>query len=97
MHIPAHHSALLIFGERFSVRLPRRTVPIWVSDPMGLARPLRMARTPAINVVLTAPRPTSSTPNLPFAGAISAFFTTANYIILVASAQLSGLGAAFGH
>jgi hypothetical protein len=32
-------------------------------------------------VVLTAPRPTRSTPNLPFAGVISRFFTTGNYII----------------
>src|SRR5438034_10433961 len=61
----------LIFGERFSVRLPRRTVPIWVSDPIGLANPLRTAITPAIVVVLTAPRPTSSTPSLPRAGAMS--------------------------
>jgi hypothetical protein len=30
-----------------------------------------MASTPAIVVVLTAPKPTSSTPNLPRAGAIS--------------------------
>ena len=30
----------LIFGERFSVRLPRRIVPICVSDPMGLREAL---------------------------------------------------------
>src|SRR5438874_9987589 len=30
---------------------------------------------------LTAPRPTRRMPSLPWAGAISAFFTTANYII----------------
>jgi hypothetical protein len=52
----------LIFGERPSVRLPRRTVPICVSDPIGLAKPLRIASTPAMVVVLTAPRPTRSTP-----------------------------------
>ena len=26
-------------GERLSVRLPRRIVPIWVSEPIGLAMP----------------------------------------------------------
>src|SRR5436853_469740 len=60
----------LIFGDRPSVRFPRRTVPIWVSDPIGLARPRRMASTPAMNVVLTAPRPTSSTPRAARAGAL---------------------------
>src|SRR5262245_19660050 len=60
-----------IFGERPSVRLPRRTVPICVSDPIGLARPFRIASTPAMVVVLTAPRPTSRTPSLPTAGAMS--------------------------
>src|SRR3954467_10982859 len=61
----------LILGDRPSVRFPRRTVPICVSDPIGFAMPLRMASTPAIVVVLTAPKPTSSTPSLPLAGAIS--------------------------
>ena len=61
-------------GERPSVRLPSRIVPIWVSEPMGFASPLRMARTPAMVVVLTAPRPTSRTPSLPWAGAISTGF-----------------------
>ena len=28
----------MISGERFSVRLPSRIVPIWVSEPIGLAR-----------------------------------------------------------
>src|SRR6187200_1510430 len=70
----------LIFGELLSVRLPRRIVPIWVSDPIGLARPLRMAMTPAIVVVLTAPRPTRRMPNFPWAGAISeACFTLEIY------------------
>src|SRR5689334_11316310 len=73
-------TASLILGERPSVRLPRRIVPICVSDPMGLASPFRTARTPAIVVVLTAPRPTRRMPNLPFAGAISTFFTAGNYI-----------------
>jgi SAM-dependent methyltransferase len=48
---------------------------------MGLASPLRIASTPAIVVVLTAPRPTSRMPSVPFAGAISGFFTAGNYII----------------
>jgi hypothetical protein len=43
-------------------------VPICVSDPMGFASPRRMASTPAIIVVATAPMPTTMIPNLPFAG-----------------------------
>ena len=62
---PASGTNSLIFGERPSVRLPRRIVPICVSEPIGFARPLRMAMTPAMVVVLTAPRPTSRTPSLP--------------------------------
>src|SRR4029078_1579491 len=54
-------------GEFASVRLPRRMVPIWVSDPIGLASPLRIGSTPAIVVVLTAPRPTSMIPSFPSA------------------------------
>ena len=54
----------LISGERPSVRFPRRTVPIWVNDPIGGASPRRTAMTPAIVVVLTAPRPTSRMPEL---------------------------------
>jgi alkanesulfonate monooxygenase SsuD/methylene tetrahydromethanopterin reductase-like flavin-dependent oxidoreductase (luciferase family) len=50
------------------------------SDPMGFARPLRMAMTPAMVVVLTAPRPTSNTPSFPSAGAMSkACFTLERY------------------
>ena len=60
----------LIFGERPSVRFPTRIVPICVSDPIGFASPLRIAHTPAIVVVATAPSPTSRTPSLPCAGAI---------------------------
>src|SRR3954447_2726965 len=55
-------------GERWSVLFPRRMVPVWVSDPTGVARPLPIAITPAMNVVLTAPRPTRSTPSLPVGG-----------------------------
>src|SRR5580704_14675236 len=65
---PASGTNSLIFGERPSVRLPSRTVPICVSDPIGLARPLRIASTPATNVVATAPMPGIITPSFPFAG-----------------------------
>src|SRR6478752_10177237 len=61
---------LLILGERLSVRFPSRMVPICVSEPIGLAIPLRMASTPATNVVATAPIPTIITPSLPRAEAI---------------------------
>ena len=61
----------LIFGTRFSVRLPSRIVAIWLSDPIGNARPRRTFSTPAMNVVETAPSPTSITPSFPVAGAIS--------------------------
>ena len=77
----------LIFGERPSVRLPRRMVPIWVSEPIGLARPLRMAMTPAMVVVLTAPRPTSRMPSLPRAGAMSTGVGTNENYIAVSSQQ----------
>src|SRR5713226_9846687 len=60
----------LMSGERASVRLPRRIVPICVSDPTGCDLPLRTSSTPAINVVLTAPMPGSRTPSFPLAGAI---------------------------
>ncbi len=55
-------------GELLSVRLPRRTVPICVREPIGLARPRRTASTPAIMVVATAPSPTTITPSLPLRG-----------------------------
>ena len=58
-------------GARRSVRLPRRIVPIWVSDPIGRPLPRRTVSTPAMKVVATAPSPTSSTPSFPCAGAIS--------------------------
>ena len=49
---------------------------------MGFARPRRIAITPAIVVVLTAPIPTSRTPSFPLAGAIfSGLFTGCDYII----------------
>src|SRR5271157_320320 len=68
---PAKGTKSLILGERPSVRLPRRIVPIWVSDPIGLEIPSRTASTPATNVVATAPMPGIMIPSLPFAGLIS--------------------------
>ena len=89
--VPAAEDDLIEAGQRNelgnrggtrSVRLPRRTVPICVSEPIGFARPLRIAMTPAMVVVLTAPRPTSRMPSLPSAGAIgSPFVTVGDYII----------------
>ncbi len=63
----------MIFGERPSVRLPSRIVPIWVSEPIGFASPLRIASTPATNVVATAPMPGIITPSFPFAASIEPF------------------------
>src|ERR1700686_5219951 len=40
------------------------------SDPTGCDLPLRTSSTPAMKVVVTAPRPGSSTPSFPLAGAI---------------------------
>src|SRR5438132_9284863 len=52
-------------GERASVRLPSRIVPICVSDPTGWDLPLRTSSTPAIKVVLTAPCPEAGSPVSP--------------------------------
>src|SRR5437899_585373 len=59
-----------ISGERRWVRLPRRMVPSWVTEPIGWAQPLRTSSTPAINVVLTAPMPGVRTPSSPCGGAM---------------------------
>ena len=67
---PASGTNSFTLGERPSVRFPRRTVPICVSEPIGLARPLRMASTPATKVVATAPMPGIITPSFPFAGSM---------------------------
>src|SRR5688572_13599827 len=78
-------------GARFSVRLPRRIVPICVSAPIGFDRPFRIAMMPAMVVVLTAPRPTRRTPSLPSAGAIDRpFDTKKNYIIRVPGFRVPG-------
>ena len=81
---PASGTNSLIAGDRASVRLPRRTVPICVSEPMGFARPFLIAMMPAMVVVDTAPRPTRSRPTLPPAGAMDKPSDTGeNYIIRV--------------
>src|SRR5262249_32957403 len=49
-------------------------VPICVRLPMGLASSRRIASTPAMNVVVTAPIPTRRTPSLPLGSAIGAPF-----------------------
>src|SRR5580704_15817530 len=54
-----------------SVRLPRRIVPICVSEPIGFERPFRIDSTPAMNVVATAPIPGQRMPSLPEAGRMS--------------------------
>src|SRR5215468_11064238 len=64
----------LMRGERPSVRLPRRIVPICVSEPTGCAFFVRTSSTPAIKVVATAPMPGNSTPSFPFGAAILAGF-----------------------
>ena len=61
-----------ISGELASVRLPRRMVPIWMMEPMGLAKPRRTASTPAMSVVATAPMPGIMMPSFPVAGAMLA-------------------------
>ena len=71
----------LMSGERPSVRLPRRMVPIWVSEPMGWPMPALMASTPAITVVATAPMPGMRTPSLPVAGAMDlGWFTGVSFV-----------------
>src|SRR5260370_41081118 len=62
-------------GERPSVRLPRRMVLSWVSEPTGCAFFFLTSSTPAMNVVLTAPIPGNKTPNLPLGGALFAGFS----------------------
>ena len=72
----------LMSGERPSSRFPSRTVPISASEPIGGASPFRISSVPAMKVVLTAPMPTSRTPSLPCAGAISTgCFTAGHYIM----------------
>jgi hypothetical protein len=64
----------LIFGVRFSVRLPRRTVPSCVREPTGSPSPSLTASTPAMKVVATAPMPGIRMPRRPVAGATLALF-----------------------
>src|SRR5918997_1831987 len=60
----------LIIGSRPSSRLPSLMWAIWVSDPIGAAPCERAARTPAMKVEATAPRPGVRTPRRPEAGAM---------------------------
>jgi hypothetical protein len=50
------------------VEVAAEDVPIWVVEPMGLARPRRIASTPAMRVVATAPMPGIMMPSFPVAG-----------------------------
>ncbi len=60
----------LYFKYFFSAPSPTRMRSYWVMEPTGFASPLRVIKTPVMNVDDTAPRPTTNTPSLP-----SAFFT----------------------
>src|SRR5688572_8986658 len=75
-------------GTRLSVRLPSRIVPIWVSEPIGSASFLRMARTPAMKVVATAPMPGRSTPSLPDARFTSTPFLSTIGLLLDSADQV---------
>src|SRR5882724_929645 len=57
-------------------------VPICDSDPIGTPLPRRTVSTPAMNVVDTAPSPTSITPSFPLAGAMSRPASTATLTVL---------------
>src|SRR5665213_2291585 len=46
---PARGTKSLIFGVLLSVRLPRRMVAIWLTEPIGLALPFLIASTPAMD------------------------------------------------
>src|SRR5207237_10133429 len=95
----------LISGARLSVRLPRRMVAIWVSEPIGFECPRRTLSTPAMNVVATAPSPGVRIPSRPVAGAIdwgvsperdlegANFFLRCNYDC---ARRVAGMLAAFG-
>ena len=82
--VPAAEHDVVELGERDVVLDRRRVVvgaladagcdPIWVSEPIGLPMPLRIACTPAMNVVATAPIPGSRMPSLPLAGLTSTPF-----------------------
>ena len=49
-------------------------MPICVNDPIGFASPLRIASTPATNVVATAPMPGIITPSFPLAASMVPLF-----------------------
>src|ERR1022692_4312912 len=68
--ILANGTKSLMAGLRPSVRLPRRTGPNCVREPMGFPNPSLKASSQATKVVVTAPMPGIKTPSLPSAGAI---------------------------
>src|SRR6185295_15893745 len=74
-------------GLRPSVRFPRRTVESCVTEPMGFASPRRIASTPAMNVVVTAPIPGIRIPSFPSAGAILVISLIRLYLSPVGSIQ----------
>jgi two-component system LytT family response regulator/two-component system response regulator LytT len=55
-------------------------VAIWVTEPIGLAKPRRIASTPAMNVVVTAPMPGINTPSFPCAGLTGTFSLLGKYL-----------------
>src|SRR5690242_18761770 len=57
-------------------------VPIWVKEPIGGANCRRMASTPAIKVVATAPMPGIRIPSLPLGSAISTNFLATLSVLL---------------
>src|ERR1035438_2870653 len=69
----------LMAGLRPPLRLPRRTVPNCVREPIGFPRPSLKASSPAMKVVVTAPMPGIKTPSLPSAGAIWTLSWLAKY------------------
>src|SRR5207249_9560110 len=66
---------------------PRRMVPICDSEPIGSPVPQRTFSTPAMNVVETAPSPTSITPSFPLAGAMYRPASTATITVLSRSEE----------
>src|SRR5256886_1869089 len=72
----------LIWGPLFAVRSRRRMVPIGDRARIGRPLPRRTFSTPAMNVVDTAPSPTSITPSFPLAGAMSRPASTTTITVL---------------
>jgi hypothetical protein len=56
-------------------------IPSHANDPTGFDKPLRDISTPVMAVVVTAPKPTHITPNLPPAGFTFISFIVVNYLL----------------